>query len=423
MTVLSPVEKLILYRKKYKISQKELAGESMSRSHLAMIETGKNSLNNHIAAVLVENFNKILRDRGIDETIEFEKLMETKEMQVEKLKNSFLEKLDSSDNLEETVSEIESYASEYDSDTKIMLYKKMGDLFYEQDNPHRATSFYLRIINDLIIKRDSKTLGEISVTLVRIYLQTENYKAAIDLENLIKSEINSFEKKEKVILLYNMGLINDFLKNHAKAFEYFNEVENYVKNFEKLFDVKNYQALSLADLGEVSKSISIYRSLMLKYKSPSKKLTINNNLLYIARCQNDIEKIKFYYRKCKNLIKKELIKENIDYEVFTLEQIKHYLGETALFLGKKGEATKFFLDVCEDETHRNTILKFNSIKNILLLSNKKSINNVLNLEKIYFELLKREKDLSVGFEFLSFYSREHLKNEQENFLEKIKEFY
>ena len=147
MTVLSPVEKLILYRKKYKISQKELAGESMSRSHLAMIETGKNSLNDHTAVTLVENFNKILRDRGINQTIELEKLMETKEMQVEKLKNSFLEKLDDDDNLEITVTEIESYASEYDMETKISLYQKIGELFYDKENYHRASSFYLRIIN------------------------------------------------------------------------------------------------------------------------------------------------------------------------------------------------------------------------------------------------------------------------------------
>jgi len=423
MIVLSPVEKLILYRKKYKISQKELSGESMSRSHLAMIETGKNSLNEHTAILIVENFNQILRDRGIDESIALENLMETKEMQVEKLKNSFLDKLDDHESLDLTVSEIESYASEYDADTKIMLYKKMGDLFYEKDNPHRATSFYLRIINDLIIKRDSKTLGEISVTLIRIYLQTENYHAAIDLENLIKSEINSFEVKEKTIMYFNLGCIFDSLKLHKQALHYFVLVETFINNPNQFYDVKNYQALSLADIGDTSEAISIYRSLMLKYKSPSKKLTINNNLLYIAKKNNDLEKVKFYYRKCKNLIKKELASEDIDYEVFTLEQIQHYLGETALYLGKRKDALQFFLDVCEDETHRNTDLKFDSIKNILLLSNKKKLLTVLSLEKIYFDLLKREKDLSVGFEFISFYTRENLRDEQERFLEKIKKYY
>jgi|GEM_PF-3240516 len=421
MTVLSPVEKLILYRKKYKISQKELAGESMSRSHLAMIETGKNSLNDHTAVTLVENFNKILRDRGINQTIELEKLMETKEMQVEKLKNSFLEKLDDSENLEETVTEIESYASEYDSDTKIMLYKKMGDLFYEKENPHRATSFYLRIINDLIIKRDSKTLGEISVTLVRIYLQTENYKAAIDLENLIKSELQNFLPKEKTIIYFNLGCIFDSLKLHQQALNYLEKVESLVSNPDQFFDVKNYQALSQADLGCFETATSIYRSLMLKFKDPVKKLMINDNLLYIAKLENNEDKIRFYFRKCKKLIS-ELLESN-DYYAFALEQALFSVAEVAYELKKKKDATNFYLLICGNITDRNIDIKFKSIKKLLELLTKKDLKKVRELESFYLELLNREKNLSVGFEFISFYFREHLKVEQENFLEEIKKFY
>ena len=63
MTVLSPIEKLIALRKKYKISQKDLAGDHISRSHLAMIETGKNRLNEHIAQIIVDSFNSILEKR------------------------------------------------------------------------------------------------------------------------------------------------------------------------------------------------------------------------------------------------------------------------------------------------------------------------------------------------------------------------
>ncbi len=421
MTVLSPVEKLILYRKKYKISQKELAGDSMSRSHLAMIETGKNSLNDHTAAALVENFNKILRDRGIDQTIELKKLMETKEMQVNRLKNSFLEKLDDSENLEETVTEIESYASEYDSDTKIMLYKKMGDLFYEKDNPHRATSFYLRIINDLIIKRDPKTLGEISVALVRIYLQTENYKAAIDLENLIKSELQNFFPREKTIIYFNLGCIFDSLKLHQQALKYLEKVESLVSSPDQLFDVKNYQALSHADLGCFETATSIYRSLMLKFKDPVKKLMINDNLLYIAKLEKNEDKIRFYFRKCKKLIN-ELLESN-DYYAFALEQALFSVAEVAYELKKRKDATNFYLLVCGHITDRNVDIKFKSIKKLLELLTKKDLQRVLELESFYLELLNREKNLSVGYEFISFYMKEHLKTEQENFLEKIRKFY
>ena len=42
--IYSPREKLQLLRKQYKISQMALVGNSISRSHLAMIETGKTKL-------------------------------------------------------------------------------------------------------------------------------------------------------------------------------------------------------------------------------------------------------------------------------------------------------------------------------------------------------------------------------------------
>lgn len=421
MTVLSPVEKLILYRKKYKISQKDLAGDSISRSHLAMIETGKNSLNDHTAAILVKNFNDILSSRGINDRILYDELMETKEMQVEKLKIEFLKKLEDSENLESTVSEIESYASEYDADTKIMLYKKMGDLFYERNNPHRATSFYLRIINDLIIKRDSIILGEISVTLVRIYLQTENYHAALDLENLIKSEIESFEEMDKMILLYNMGLINDFLKKHESALQYFLRVEEYIQDLEKIFDVKNYQALSYADLGEFDKAVSIYRSLMLKYKDPIKKISINDNLLYISKLEKNEEKIQFYYRKCKKILKEDF-KDFQDY-YFEIEQIEFSLAEIALDFSRKKDLIYFLLKVCENKTNRNLDIKFKAINLLLNHLSKKDIAIVDDLEELYFKLLSLEKKLHIGYEFLEFYIKENMKEKQLAFLNKIKLFY
>lgn len=421
MTVLSPVEKLILYRKKYKISQKELAGESMSRSHLAMIETGKNSLNDHIAATLVENFNKILRDRGINQTIKLEKLMETKEMQVERLKNSFLEKLEDDENLEVTVSEIESYASEYDMETKISLYQKIGDLFYDKENYHRAASFYLRIINDLIIIRDLDRLGKISLSLLRIYINNENFMAAVDLENLIKSEINDFNMPEQAIILFNFGFVYDSLKISDKALSYFSEVEKFITNKEKLFDVKNLQALSFVDLGNFNEAISIYRSLMLKYKSSIHKLIINDNLLYTFKVKNDEEKIKFYYRKCKNLVKEQLANHN--YSDIGIEEALFSLGEVALQLGKKKDAIVYFSELCNEKSQRKIDFKFQAIKKLLNILSKKDIDKVLNLEKFYLDLLKRERKLSVGFEFISYYSRENFKSEQDQFLKKIKEFY
>jgi len=421
MAILSPVEKLIALRKKYKINQKDLAGDQISRSHLAMIETGKNKFNENTAKILVENFNKIFKERNIPEKVKLEELMESKKEQIEKLKIDFLKKLEKEDTIEPVISDIESYASEYDIQTKITLYEKIGNIFFEKENFHRAASFYLRILNDLIIIRDSKALGKVSLSLIRIYLQTENFQAAVDLENLIKSEIFSFLLPEKSIILFNFGIIFDSLKDHNKALEYFNLVEEYISDSDQYFDVKNYQALSFADLGDYDKAISIYRSLMLKYKGTSKKLMISDNLMYISKLENNTDKIKFYLRKCKNIISKE--NDLNQFYLFGLEQAEFSIAETAALLNKKNESLNFYLKICEDKTPRNVQLKFKAIRSILNMANKKMIFEIIKLEQLYFKLLERDLELSIGYEFINFYLRENLKKEQEEFIKKIKKFY
>ena len=419
MAILSPVEKLIALRKKHKINQKDLAGDQISRSHLAMIETGKNKFNENTAKILVENFNKIFKERNIPEKVKLEELMESKKEQIEKLKIDFLKKLEKEDAIEPIISDIESYASEYDIQTKITLYEKIGNIFFEKENFHRAASFYLRILNDLIIIRDSKALGKVSLSLIRIYLQTENFQAAVDLENLIKSEINNFEQPEKTIILYNLGAIHDNLKNHEKSLYYFKSVEPYVSSSEKIFELKNYQSIALADLKKYDEAISIYRSLMLKYQDISYKIIINNNLMYISRMQNDIDKIKFYLRKGKKLVK---LVDLDNVSKYGFEQILFEIGKTSIMLNKKKDAVTYFLKLCDEKTKQNLNLKFLAIRHLLTLLTKKDLETVKKIEKFYFDLLKREKRLEIAFDFTDFYMKNGFQNEINNLLNKIKPF-
>jgi tetratricopeptide (TPR) repeat protein len=419
MAILSPVEKLIALRKKYKINQKDLAGDQISRSHLAMIETGKNKFNENTAKILVENFNKIFKERNIPEKVKLEELMESKKEQIEKLKINFLKKLDKEDAIEPVISDIESYASEYDIQTKITLYEKIGNIFFEKENFHRAASFYLRILNDLIIIRDSRALGKVSLSLIRIYLQTENFQAAVDLENLIKFEINNFDQPEKKIMLYNMGVIHDNLKNNEEALQYFKLVEAYISSEQQIFEVKNYQALALADLKRYDEAISIYRSLMLKYSDIYYKIIINDNLLYISRLQNNTDKIKFYLRKGKKLIE---LANSDDVSKYAFEQALFEVGEISLILNKKKDAINYLFKLCNEKTKQNLNLKFSAIRYLLTILTKKDIETVKKIEKFYFNLLKREKRLEIAFDFIDFYIKNGLQKEVFNILNSIKPF-
>ena len=160
---------------------------------------------------------------------------------------------------------------------------------------------------------------------------------------------------------------------------------------------------------------------MLKYKGTSKKLMISDNLMYISKLENNTDKIKFYLRKCKNIISKE--NDLNQFYLFGLEQAEFSIAETAALLNKKNESLNFYLKICEDKTPRNVQLKFKAIRSILNMANKKMIFEIIKLEQLYFKLLERDLELSIGYEFINFYLRENLKKEQEEFIKKIKKFY
>ena len=87
---LSPEEKLLRLRKKYKITQGELVGEDITRVFLGMIEIGKRSLTEKTAKLLCKNFHKIFEERGITDRISLADLMKTKEKQAIEFLNEML---------------------------------------------------------------------------------------------------------------------------------------------------------------------------------------------------------------------------------------------------------------------------------------------------------------------------------------------
>ena len=59
--ILEPKEKIVLLRKKYEISQKELAGTSFTPANLSYIEKGKIKLSEKKAKIIADNFNDIFK--------------------------------------------------------------------------------------------------------------------------------------------------------------------------------------------------------------------------------------------------------------------------------------------------------------------------------------------------------------------------
>ena len=173
--IYSPREKLQLLRKHYKISQIELVGDKVSRSHLAMIETGKTKLSKRVAQVLVENFNEILEKRGVGDIITLDYVIEDTKDQITKKRAYYIEVLNKGILNDDLIYEIENFIKVSDISSKVVLYSKIGDFYFAADQLKRAFSYYARTFDEALIINDTKILENIVLKLSSINYRNKDY--------------------------------------------------------------------------------------------------------------------------------------------------------------------------------------------------------------------------------------------------------
>ena len=421
MKVLSAVDKIIELRKHYKINQADLARGKISRSHLGMIEIGKTKLSRRAAEILVNNFNEIFVERGIDKQVTVDYILESQTDQLRKIREDFLSKLNGEeDDIGSNIEEIEHFASEFDPDTKIALYKAIGDKLSEKEFYKRAASYYLRILNDLISKKNYEILGEVSLNLIRINLFYHNYDEMLDLGKLIKKEVNNFDVEVRQKIIFNLALAYDGLKKFDTALEYYTSLDDIVTDPERIFHLNNMKALCYEGLKSYDEAISLYRGMLLRHGDIGKKLIVSANLMYISQVQDNHERCKFYLRKNKQLLN-EISNNNlgIDY----LERVYYSMAEAAEYLNRIKDAvqyySKVFLTSDNDMLLSNISFKYQAMGRLLNLSNEKNIELIKKVEVAYFKLLEQKENLKLGYRFLYYYNKYNFNSEQKSFLEKI----
>ncbi|MDN5303818.1 MAG: hypothetical protein PWP46_697 [Fusobacteriaceae bacterium] len=419
MKILSPNEKIVFLRKKYKISQVELTQGKFSRSYLGMVEIGKTNFNKKFAKAIVNNFNTILSNRGIDEKVELDYLLETKEEQIKKISNNFLKRIESGENVENIAHEVEKYIHEYNIDTKIELYKKIADTLYINHNFKEALYYYLRIFNDIIISKNNQILSEVSLNIIRISYNLENYDEIVRLEKIIRYFLEEFEEEIRNKIIFNLGLTFYRLSQYEDSLEYFRKLE-YIKEIETTFRVQSMISLVLKGLKEYDKALFILRSLLKKYEENDKKVLINMYLLELYKEIENVEKVKYYFRKNRKLLEAHIDDIDADY------LLKHYyeIANTALYLNRTEIAKIYFeklMDIEYDDITFDLALeyRFNTIEKLLSLYNKKDFHKARKLLDKYINLLNYKKDFIYGYYFVEYFNKFNYKENIEKTIFKL----
>lgn len=406
---LSPEEKLIRLRKKYKITQKELAGKEITRVFIGMIEVGKRGFTRKTGKILCKNMNDILRSKEIKDRIDLEYLMETKEEQAKEYLIKLVENIDKT-TIVNSLWDVDQAIFELNTEEKISWNIKIGDILRDMEERLEAKRYYK---DSLVGNRDIKMVEEQILEIARLNYYLNDFKDTILTVNKLKVHIVKEKTDLTLKIMYNYAYALYKEKDYKKALKEFKELLIRFKDNEFEFDIKNMIGVCYEQIGEFTKGIEHYESLK-KGRGKEEELIILGNLLSIAIKTNDKGYLDKIYQKMKLLFLTNL---KID-DIFNFE-LTLLLAKGAKALGELKESKKYYLKIFAEEENLKfkNKSKLKAMSELLRILTKEDYLTVKGLELKYFNLIKNEKSCYVVLEFINYYQKNNYKNDLNNTLE------
>ena len=402
---LSPEEKLLAFRKKHKITQGELVGEDITRVLLGMIEIGKRSLTEKTAKLLCKNFNRILKERGIKDSIKVEELMKTKEQQAIEFFKDILKR----DNIssKEIIWDIEEALYEINDADRVNYCLQLFEKFFSLKEYRVARNYLLKSMHRV------KDIESIKESLLKIF---ELNKILCDYEGSVfayRRFKNKLEKEkwceilENILFNYSYALIK--CGEYKEAFENLQLLIKKSKNDKFLFETRKLLGKAYKKMGDYSHATREFISLA-KGKTPQDKAEAYSNMIEIALETDDILLLKKFYEKCKINYEADRIQdEKLNFEILI------WLGKGAKKLQKNKDSKAFFMEALMVGKSNNYSVekRMEIISELFQIFEKSDFFSVQSIENEYFGLLLDEKNYKPGIRILEYYYKT-LPSELEN---------
>lgn len=391
---LSPEEKLLRIRKKYKITQGELVGNDITRVFLGMIEIGKRSLTEKTAKLLCKNFHKIFQERGIDEKISLEELMKTKEQQaLEFLNDMLLSEINISN---ENLWIIEEALYELKPKERGEFCEKLYIRFKNRARYTLAREYLLKSFHGL---RKIKNLLEKLNDMFFICEQLNDPQCAIYTYKkfsswLPKEKLNP--DTEKLKYSYAKALVE--AKEYDEALDIVLFLYKKVKSDEILYLVRNLMAKIYKEQNKFEDSIREYSSLA-KGKNSKEKCLAYCEIIKITLKTQDQELLKKYYEKCKTIISNCTDSDLDSLNIFCT------LAKGAQSLGKLKDAKSYYMEALVIGRSLNNMVeeRINIIGDLFEVLDKSDFYSAQSIELEYLELLKTKATSDVTLKILNYY--------------------
>lgn len=406
----TPEEKLVLLRKKFKITQKELSEGVMARSFLGMIETNNKKLTEKTAILLCEKFNIILSKQGINENVNVKDLLKSKREQAkEYLRNVIIKQ-----NL--NFFYIDLALCNLLPEERNFFLIKLTEILKNKKNFKMANLYLKKII---IEEKYELNIKLTILDLLRINYFSGDFQDSIDIyENFNEIiNLNFDETTEKIRYNYSYALYKTNLVTAAKK-----ELEAIIKKAttpDIIFKSKSLLASILYEsYSDYKESSSIYKKLYrlaIKINNFEQIIIILANLLKIELIRNtSLKLIKFNLSELENLEIKfdSLIINEAQLEIFSI------MAKAFFRLKNQNKAKEYYLKAIEIEFSLSNYKKISSvlISELITILDTKDVQLAKKIEENYIIPASDYKNI---LNLMCFYRKNNFFSENEELLNKF----
>lgn len=401
---LSPGEKLLKYRKKYGITQEELAGGKVSKTFIGMLEKNQKPLNKKTGKILYNNLISLIKSEK--DIITYEVFVKNIDEQIKEYFRNIKEKENEFLKLDQYIlEEIVLKLRKTDQNKKIKL---IIDIYKKNNRTEDCKIWYTKFFQRINILKGHE---DEFLDFLKISIRLQEYKVPFIFLRKYMDEIQCLQTKKQYdeIKYIYLFLLVESKKNN----EFFEQLE-LLKIKDKDVKIKLLKILGKVyiRIGDYNKAIEIYNLFLKKVKNNDEKIEIINNQIDLYIQKKDFIEIKNNYIKLKKI--QEKILHKTEENKFNL---LYELGRVAEILGRKNESKNYYIEALI--IGKGVDVPMEKVMQIILSLFKNFEKNdyysLLSIEKEYFKILEKHRDYRAALKLIEYYYKNHPKRLDEKF--------